>query len=547
MEQITRLCGSKLEHVYKAQKITGALTKSSYCCFRSDSTLATGGFGTAVNVWSLETGLQLSSVSPSVKRPYSCSDPSGELMAAWGGGNGAGQAALDVIDVATQKSQKLLGGHSCAIKCCTISADRQRIITGDENGNVVLWDISSLFKPSADYTSQPLGQHRDKVKCCCFSQDGLLAATGSKDKSLIIWDMTDKRAAAEVYSTSAVLSCSFSLAGDQLVCGNSTGAVRIHDVPKAIQHTAEAAEAAAHELQQAAGSHDPHITLPQPPTIATSAAGSKPGSPRLQAAWSPRHQHRPQSPLGSIASPGKVSHVPSLFRTASGAAQHAAAPAPQQLTQAALAAAAIAGTAPLMSHAPSARAPSYLSRSSSHVAFSTASNVQQHRNHPDQQAHVTILPDAHKACKVRCCTFSPSGSQLLSGGADGTLIVWSLSGASPSVAAAIKEHSKPVRACTFLPYGDADQLVSCAEDGIVMIQACAVIRQEQAIRFPAKLGSSVASEGSHMRFGIGRSPTDRILDCRWLGEGQRDVGLCVQASGQVGVATPLLPGAACAA
>jgi hypothetical protein len=57
-----------------------------------------------------------------------------------------------------------------------------------------------------------------------------------------------------------------------------------------------------------------------------------------------------------------------------------------------------------------------------------------------------------------------------------------------------------------------------------------VIRREQGVRYPAKLGSSRGSEANHMRFGIGQLPSDKLLDCRWL---RGDVAVCVQQSGQV--------------
>jgi WD40 repeat protein len=323
----------------------------------------------------------------------------------------------------------------------------------------------------------------------------------SNDKTAILWDLSELCAAAVLRSAAPVLSLAFSPGGEQLACGSKEGLVRLHDVHCAIRQAAEAAseqgaagggrEGEAHAPVSAGRARDePQLALP-PPGAPGAAGGSAPGSPRLGAAWSPR-QPRPLSPLAAVGSPPRPPphlHSSNLGRTsnphsASAAAAAAAAagapagapplhvPLQQALTPAALAAAAIAGTHPASAFAPGASTgrPSFLSRTSSHMGASTVSSHHTQRPHPDTQAHVTVLPDAHGGFKVRCCAFSPDAKQLLSGGADGSLVIWDLSGAAPAVAATIQEHAKAVRCCAFVPFGDADQLVACAEDGVVLVQ-----------------------------------------------------------------------------
>ncbi len=174
---MTRLCGPSLEHCYRALRVTGAAARASCCCFRSEATLATCGYGSTVQLWSAESGAHQGSVQAGVKRPSSCLDPGGELLVAWGGAGAPG--ALEVVELSSQRSQRLSDGHGCAVKCCAVSADRQRILSCDEAGGVVLWEVGALFRGAAGEAScRRLGQHADKVKAAAVSQDGLLAATG---------------------------------------------------------------------------------------------------------------------------------------------------------------------------------------------------------------------------------------------------------------------------------------------------------------------------------------------------------------------------------
>jgi WD40 repeat protein len=177
VEQVTRLCGPNLEHCYRALKVTGPAARASCCCFCAEGVLATGGYGTTVQLWSADTGAHQSSLAAGAKRPNSCFDPGGELLVAWGGPGQLG--VIEVVELSTQRTKRLADGHSCAVKCCAVSADRQRVLSCDEAGGVVLWEVGALFKGAAgEARHQRLGQHADKVKCCALSLDGLLAATG---------------------------------------------------------------------------------------------------------------------------------------------------------------------------------------------------------------------------------------------------------------------------------------------------------------------------------------------------------------------------------
>jgi WD40 repeat protein len=61
-------------------------------------------------------------------------------------------------------------------------------------------------------------------------------------------------------------------------------------------------------------------------------------------------------------------------------------------------------------------------------------------------------------------TFSPDGQQVLSGGADGTVRVWSLRGGRPVI---LRGHEGAVESAAFSP--DGDRIVSSGLDGKVLL------------------------------------------------------------------------------
>lgn len=83
--------------------------------------------------------------------------------------------------------ETFLGTHENSICSLTFSSDNNVLASGDENGTIRLWDISSNLPLST------LTGHTGAVYTLCFLDDYMLVSGGGKDNVIRIWDTFKKQ------------------------------------------------------------------------------------------------------------------------------------------------------------------------------------------------------------------------------------------------------------------------------------------------------------------------------------------------------------------
>ena len=119
---------------------------------------------------------------------------------------------------------KLYSGHKGPVTAVALSGDGARIVSGSEDGSVIIWDAQSgreLLR---------LQGHEDWVNTVALSGDGTRIVSGSLDRSVIVWDAQSGRERlclqGHEYGVTAV---ALSGDGEQIVSGSRDGSMIVWD------------------------------------------------------------------------------------------------------------------------------------------------------------------------------------------------------------------------------------------------------------------------------------------------------------------------------
>ncbi len=116
-------------------------------------------------------------------------------------------------------------GHSSPIYSVRISPDETTVATGDKNGHILLWDISTGLE------SKSLRASSTPIRAIQFGTKGLIyAACG--DNTIQIWDLNEEKLVGKLKSHAGEVHTLFlSLSGD-LISGSRDGTVIVWDLEK---------------------------------------------------------------------------------------------------------------------------------------------------------------------------------------------------------------------------------------------------------------------------------------------------------------------------
>ena len=120
--------------------------------------------------------------------------------------------------------------HGVSVYTVAFSPDGQRLASGGNNNEAILWNIANRNEPT-DFRG-----HTKSVMSVVFSPDGKYLATASHDGFVRLWDVSAKRRYTTFTHTHTgwVKSVAFSPDGKMLASGggNQTGAVMLWDVSR---------------------------------------------------------------------------------------------------------------------------------------------------------------------------------------------------------------------------------------------------------------------------------------------------------------------------
>lgn len=120
---------------------------------------------------------------------------------------------------------RTFSGYASAFASLALSPDGRLALTGDEDKNVVLWDVAA-GKPA-----RVLAGHKRAVFSVAFSPDGARALSGSWDGTLRLWKIPSGELERELDARGAeVFSVAFSPDGRRALSGDRAGAVKLWDL-----------------------------------------------------------------------------------------------------------------------------------------------------------------------------------------------------------------------------------------------------------------------------------------------------------------------------
>ncbi len=130
-----------------------------------------------------------------------------------------------------------LTGHTDSVLSVAVSPDGDTLATGSDDGTVILWDVTDRTRPHRRGTltghKDSLG-HKDSVWSVAFTPDGDILVTGSDDGTVILWDVTDRAnprpRGTLTGHTSGVVSVAFTPNGHTLATGSYDGMAMLWDV-----------------------------------------------------------------------------------------------------------------------------------------------------------------------------------------------------------------------------------------------------------------------------------------------------------------------------
>jgi WD40 repeat protein len=116
-------------------------------------------------------------------------------------------------DIETGDEIMRFDGQGCAI----FSPDDKRIIAGQGNGQIKIWDVASRSEVAN------LRGHGDRIPALTVSPDGRRIASGSLDNTVKVWDMATGAEVMTISSSAAVRAVEFSPNGESLAFSCSDG------------------------------------------------------------------------------------------------------------------------------------------------------------------------------------------------------------------------------------------------------------------------------------------------------------------------------------
>jgi WD40 repeat protein/serine/threonine protein kinase len=133
---------------------------------------------------------------------------------------------VKVVDARTGAPLVELIGHTGAVNCVAFSGDGKRIVSGDLNNTIKIWDAQRGGPALLE-----LKGHTGHVNSVAFSPDGTRLVSGSGDRTVRVWDARTGTTLLELKGhTGAVTSVSFNADGTRLLTAGGGNAGNLGEV-----------------------------------------------------------------------------------------------------------------------------------------------------------------------------------------------------------------------------------------------------------------------------------------------------------------------------
>ena len=131
---------------------------------------------------------------------------------------GGSDKSIRILDIATQKSEKILKAHSKAVTCLAISPDGRLLFSGSSDKTIKIWDLQKQ-----EYIYE-IKDNRSEITCLSisFMEQKLILASGSSDGTVNIFEINKDIKKGNLLDRFNVLKFNYKLIADKLFkVGNS--------------------------------------------------------------------------------------------------------------------------------------------------------------------------------------------------------------------------------------------------------------------------------------------------------------------------------------
>jgi WD40 repeat protein/serine/threonine protein kinase len=137
-----------------------------------------------------------------------------------------GRNSLLVTLQAYPQLSRFFQGTSSPINTLDLSPDGNSIVTGHDNGEIVIWNRAT-GRPERDAVSA----HQGAIQRVVFSPDGTQIASSGNDQRVTLWDIESGALIAEFLGhESSVRGLDYSPDGDLVASADDAGLILVHDV-----------------------------------------------------------------------------------------------------------------------------------------------------------------------------------------------------------------------------------------------------------------------------------------------------------------------------
>jgi WD40 repeat protein len=176
------------------------------------------GGGATTRLWEWPSFVPLTPVAQNVCASFIAWSPDGQHFVTGGGDyEHAAPNTVFVWRVGEQKPLKVLEGHSRWPACAAFSPDGRQLVTGDKNGELIVWDFA------AGAERHRIRGHTNWVRGVTYSPAGRVIASAGMDGLVRIWDAATWQERATFYEGQNTLNAlAFHPDGKILVAAGAT-------------------------------------------------------------------------------------------------------------------------------------------------------------------------------------------------------------------------------------------------------------------------------------------------------------------------------------